>query len=69
MRAQKEKKPAKETCTLKYDIEVEISQKDAHRISLGGFMPVGVRDALVASVEEDCQRTASRESIARLGGV
>lgn len=69
MRAKKEKKPAKETCTLKYNIDVEISQKDAHRISLGGFMPVDVRDALIASVEADYQRTAGRERIARLGGM
>lgn len=69
MKAKREKKPAKTTCTLKYVLAVEISQEDARRISLGGFMPVDVRDALIASVEADYQRTAGRERIARLGGM
>ena len=68
MRAKKEKKPAKNTCTFRYEIEIEISQKDA-RTLFGGFMPKGVRDALVAAVEEHYQKTAGRERIAKLGGM
>lgn len=67
MKAKREKKPAKTTCTLKYDLAVEISQEDARSIALGQFMPIGVRDALLLAVEVDYQRTASRERIAQLG--
>ncbi len=56
-------------CAFNHTIAVRISQENARRISLGGFLPREVADQMIADVEALYASTESRERIAKLGGM
>jgi hypothetical protein len=68
-RRSRARKPKKTTCTMRHEIRIEISQEHARCVAQGGFLPRAVADQLIASIEALYQKTAARESIAKLGGV